>query len=82
MSVLENIEIQSLTQTQQESQNLKISTQKIRDDINKGFWKWYDEHADDEVFSISLLIIHIKKIRVKDLHRFFILLFGNRKEGV
>jgi hypothetical protein len=48
---------------------------KLRRDFSAAAWKWYNEHAEDTVFSRRILFFTIH-IKVKDCFDIFVQLFG------
>jgi hypothetical protein len=46
-------------------------------DINRYFWRWYDEHVKDVVFKKTIIVFKVT-ILVKDIKPVFVMLFGEK----
>lgn len=44
--------------------------------LSKHFWEWYSIHQDDKVASVKAIFITIN-VKVRNLHSFFVILFGS-----
>lgn len=44
--------------------------------VNRVFWTWYFLHSNEEILGFSILGIHLKRWRWKDLHGAFLRVFG------
>lgn len=71
MSVLSEMNVKALSNLEESKINI------IKLGLAREFWKWYMNHKEDEILSISVLFISVKKVRVKNIKFVFELLFGH-----
>jgi hypothetical protein len=72
--ILDELELSSLDLATIKNLNSK---ELVKDTISKFFWDWYADNYNDTVYTISLFKIIKYPIKVKDLRKLFVKLFGD-----